>query len=93
MVDAVRKVWKRETGADLETIPRDLGKFERANDEYSIGLAMQQIAPYLGTGDSLPAWFAVPIVREDRRVCLTAAHRATQMAEADAGGQGHVKHL
>jgi hypothetical protein len=53
MVDVVRAVWKRETGSDLDTIPQDLGKFELGSDEYSIGLALQQIAPYLRTGDPL----------------------------------------
>ena len=33
MVDAVRQVWKRETGSDLDTIPQDLGKFELSSDE------------------------------------------------------------
>ena len=54
-MDVVRQVWKRETGTDLDTIPQDLGKFELGSDEYSIGLALQQIAPYLRTGDPLPA--------------------------------------
>ena len=67
MVDVVRQVWKRETGTDLDTIPQDLGKFELGSDEYSIGLALQQIAPYLRTGDPLPASFTVLIVREERR--------------------------
>jgi hypothetical protein len=45
MVDVVRQVWKREAGKNLDTIPQDLGKFERASDAYSIGLALQQIGP------------------------------------------------
>ena len=42
------QVWKRETGSDLDPIPQDLGKFEKAGDEYSIGLALQQIARTCG---------------------------------------------
>jgi hypothetical protein len=59
----VRMVWKAETGRDLETIPEDLGKFEMADDRYSIGLALQQIAPYARSGQDLPARFAVPFIR------------------------------
>jgi hypothetical protein len=72
MVDVVRQVWKWETGTDLDTIPQDLGKFEKAGDEYSIGLALQQIAIYLRTGDPLPASFAVPIIREESKPKLAA---------------------
>ena len=54
MVDVVRQVWKRETGRDLDRIPRDLGKFERAGDEYSISLALQQIAPTCGPAIPCP---------------------------------------
>jgi len=81
MVDAVRQVWKRETGTDLDTIPQDLGKFELGSDEYSIGLALQQIAPYLRTGGPLPASFAVPIVRKERRPKLVASYGSTKVAE------------
>jgi hypothetical protein len=88
MVDVVRQVWKRETGTDLDTIPQDLGKFERAGDETSIGLALQQIAPYLRTGDSLPASFAVPIVREERKPKLVASYGATKVAEFATDGKG-----
>ena len=85
MVDLVRQVWKRETGNDLDMIPQDLGKFERAGDEYSIGLALQQIAPYLRTGDPLPASFAVPIIREERKPKLVASYGSTKVAEFVAG--------
>ena len=80
MVDVVRQVWKRETGTDLDTIPQDLGKFELGSDEYSIALALQQIAPYLRTGDPLPASFMVPIVREERKPSLAETHPANRMA-------------
>jgi hypothetical protein len=55
MVDVLRQVWKRETGTDRDTIPQYLGKFQLGSDEYSIGLALQQIASYLRTG-SEPWW-------------------------------------
>jgi hypothetical protein len=91
MVDAVRKVWKRETGTDLDTIPQDLGKFELGSDEYSIALAIQQIAPYLRTGDPLPASFTVPIVREERKPKLVASYGSTKIAEFAASKKGKRK--
>jgi hypothetical protein len=42
---------------------------------------LQQIAPYLRTGDPLPASFAVPIVREERRPNLVASYGSTKVAE------------
>ncbi len=89
MVDVVRQVWKRETGSDLDTIPQDLGKFELGSDEYSIGLALQQIAPYLRTGDPLPASFAVPIVREERKPKLVASSGGMKVAQFAAGKSIH----
>jgi len=84
MVDVVRQVWKRETGTDLDTIPQDLGKFELGSEEYSIGLALQQIAPYLRTGDPLPASFTVPIIREERKPSLPEAYHTSRMTDFDA---------
>jgi hypothetical protein len=89
MVDAVRQVWKRETGTDLDTIHQDLGKFELGSDEYSIALALQQIAPYLRAGDPLPTSFAVPIVREERKPKLVAAYGGSKIAEL--AGNKNVK--
>jgi hypothetical protein len=91
MVDAVRQVWKRETGRDLDRIPLDLGKFELGSDEYSIALALQQIAPYLRTGDPLPASFAVPIVREEQKPKLVASYGSTKVAEFAASGNSRRK--
>ena len=85
MVDVVRQVWNQETGRDLDTIPQDLGKFELASDEYSIALALQQIAPYLRTGDPLPASFTVPIVRQEPKPKLVAAYGSTKVAEFAEG--------
>ena len=42
------------TGSDLDTIPLALGKFELGSDEYSIGLALQHIAPYCGPAIRCP---------------------------------------
>ena len=59
-----------ETGADrLEggdrqrngSVPEGLGKFEMADDVW-IGLALQQIAPCIRTGE-LPRGFLTPLVR------------------------------
>ncbi len=91
MVDAVRKVWKLETGTDLDTIPQDLSKFELCSDEYSIALALHQIAPYLRTGDPLPASFTVPIVREERRPKLVASYGSTKVAEFAVSKSGKEK--
>ena len=63
MARFIRMVWERETGRPLGTIPEGLGRFELGSDDYSIGLALQQIAPYVRTGESLPASFAPPIIR------------------------------
>lgn len=59
----VRRVWKEQTGRALKKLPEGLGKFEAADDNYSMGLALQQIAPYIRTGEPLPDAFVVPIVR------------------------------
>jgi hypothetical protein len=88
MVDAVRKVWKLEIGRDLDVIPQDLGKFELGSDEHSIALALQQIAPYLRTGDPLPASFTVPIIREELKPKLVASCGSTKVAEFAAAGSG-----
>ena len=64
MGNLVRKVWAAETGQPLAgPLPENLGYFELGDDTYSIGLALQQIAPCLRTGGPLPARFGVPIVR------------------------------
>ncbi len=88
MVDVVRQVWKRETGTDLDTIPQDLGKFELGSDEYSVGLALQEIAPYIRTGDALPASFTVSVVRNERKPQLLASYGSTKVAEFAADGHG-----
>ena len=67
------------------------GKFELGSDEYSIGLALQQIAPYLRTGDPLPASFTVPIVREERRPKLVGSYGSTKVAELPARRIGKGK--
>ena len=91
MVDVVRQVWKQETGRDLDTIPQDLGKFELASDEYSIALALQQIAPYLRTGDPLPTSFTVPIIRQEPKPKLVVSYGSTKVAGVAADGNGKRK--
>ena len=56
-------IWHQETSRPLGTIPEGLGRFELGSDDYSIGLALQQIAPYVRTGEPLPASFSPPIIR------------------------------
>jgi len=58
---------------------RPCGKL--ASDEYSIALALQQIAPYLRTGDPLPASFTVPIVRQQPKPKLVATYGSTKVTE------------
>jgi DNA replication protein DnaC/predicted RNA methylase len=64
MEQLVQHVWCRETGSQLGEIPDGLGKFEMADENYSIGLALQQIAPYIRSGDALPERFIVPMIRQ-----------------------------
>jgi hypothetical protein len=80
----VRQVWKAETGRDLETIPEGLGKFEMADDRYSIGLALQQIAPFVRTGQNLPARFAVPFIRGSATAAPCGHKRPADPSTAEA---------
>jgi len=73
-------IGRQRAGNDLDTIPQDLGEFELGSDESSIGLALQQIAPCLRTGDPLPASFTVPIVREERKPKLVASYGSSKVA-------------
>ncbi len=63
--ELVRDVWKRETGKTLRRVPEDIGIFDLASGEVSFRLALQQLAPYLRTGEKLPERFLVPICREE----------------------------
>jgi len=84
----VADVWQRETGSPLAAMPAGLGKFELADEAYSIGLALQQIAPYVRTGKQLPAEFSPPIVRGSagRPKPVTEAPAAdTKSAQAGSG--------
>lgn len=63
MEQFVKTVWGWQTGEPLAAVPEGLGKFELVSDEYSIGLALQQIAPYVRSMSALPASFSPPIVR------------------------------
>jgi replication-associated recombination protein RarA len=66
LVRHVRKIWRAETGRKLGKVPEGLGRFELGSHEYSVALALQQIAPYVRRGGGLPDGFGVPIVREVR---------------------------
>ena len=81
------------TRGNSETIPHDLGKFGRASDECRIEWTLQEIDPYLRTGDPLPASFAVPIVREERQPKLVASYGCTKVAESAASGNGRRKRV
>jgi hypothetical protein len=61
----VKRIWKLETGKVMKTIPEGLGRFEACDDAWSIGLALQQIAPYARSNTDLPERFGVPMIRED----------------------------
>ena len=60
----VRSIWKAETGQAVKKLPAGLGRFELGSECLSLGLALQQVTPYIRRGDPLPARFNVPIVRE-----------------------------
>lgn len=64
MESLVKRIWKKETGKALSRVPDGLGKFEIADNAYSIGLAVQQIATHLRSGTPLPASFFVPFIRD-----------------------------
>ncbi len=61
----VKRIWKIETGKVLKKIPEGLGRFEACDDVWSIGLALQQIAPYARSNTKLPEQFGVPMIRDD----------------------------
>lgn len=78
----VREVWKLETGKQLRVMPADIGRFDLASGEYSIRLALQQIAPYVRSGEKLPARFGVPIIREEvNGVCVNGSAAAKKAWE------------
>jgi hypothetical protein len=52
-----------------------------AGDAYSIGLALQQIAPYLRNGDPLPARLTVPMI-------CGASSEARKREDSDDGRSG-----
>jgi hypothetical protein len=64
MESFVRRVWKAETGERLHKIPENLGRFELADETYSIRLALQQIAPMIRAGKT-PDKVAVPFIRTE----------------------------
>jgi len=78
----VRKVWKAETGQALRKLPEGLGQFESCDDSYSIGLALQQIAPYARAKQPLPERFGVPIVRRETQAPASRVEIAPPSADA-----------
>lgn len=89
MYGLVDRVWKEETGRRLRTMPRNIGRFELASEFHSVRLALQQIAPYVRSGDNPPTEFKVPFVRdsqselEERR--STSARKAWDTIRRNAG--------
>ena len=68
MESLVRRVWAQETGRKLKPaskLPEGLGRFELGAEDFSIALALQQIAPYARAGGPLPASVPVPFVRRN----------------------------
>ncbi len=65
MLQVVQRIYAAERdGKTLDDLPEGLGQFEQCDTNYSIGLAIQQITPYLRSGVGLPAQVQVPIVRD-----------------------------
>ena len=81
MEELVRLVWKAATGRDLDVIPEGLGKFEVDEENYSIGPALQQLAPYVRTGEDLPGKFHVPFIR-GTSAALPSTAKASKPAAA-----------
>ena len=82
LASLVKGIWKRETGQSLRKIPHNLGRYELASDTYSIRLAIQQIAPYIRSGDPLPAELAVPYVRDEETIRAEVGSAAAKKAWA-----------
>ena len=82
--------WWSEPGPTARTLASIIRMLwlSPGSDEYSMDLALQQIAPYLRPGDPLPATFTVPIVREERRPKLVASYGSTKVAEFATGRNG-----
>jgi replication-associated recombination protein RarA len=78
--EVVRNVWKSETGKTIRRLPEGLGCFETASGEYSMRLALQQIAKYSRNGQKLPRSFCVPIVREVANGCSASGSAAAKKA-------------
>lgn len=57
LLEFIREVWTRETGLPPSHLPSDLGQFDSADGIISFRLALQQVAPFIRTGEPLPIWF------------------------------------
>lgn len=80
LASLVKRIWKAETGRTLRKMPVNLGRYELASDTYSIRLALQQIAPYIRSGEQPPAEITVPFVRDEETIRAEVASAAAKKA-------------
>ena len=89
--DLIREVWLRETGKQLRRIPEGAGCLDLFSRTLSFRLALQQLQPYIRTGQELPERFGVPLMRDagegksgkgSRPAPAIAANRPAPTAEA-----------
>jgi hypothetical protein len=66
----------------LRKIPDGLGRFEMADNVYSVRLAVQQIAPLIRADAAVPDSVKVPFIRSDEQdeheKWVLAGHRAAE---------------
>lgn len=81
-----RRIWKTETQTALRTLPANLGRYELAAGNYSIRLALQQLAPLIrqarSDGSAPPAALAVPFIRGPETLRRESAVAAARKAVA-----------
>jgi replication-associated recombination protein RarA len=82
VAELVRRVWRAETGQELQRVPEDIGLFDLFSGTLSIRLALQQLTPYVRSRQPLPARFAAPMMREAGPDALTAQDYSTAAKKA-----------
>lgn len=80
MESHIRRIFKGETGRHPRRLPRNLGRYELASDDYSIRLAVQQITPYIRSGERLPTELTVPFIRTQETIRAEVASAAARKA-------------
>lgn len=76
----VKRIFKAETGLSIRRVPKNLGRYELASENYSIRLALQQIAPYIRSGQPPLSEIQVPYVRDDETIRAEMGSAAAKKA-------------